>query len=183
MMMRRLELDFLDSGRRPGWAAWTLLAVALAFTLDLGRTWYVLRQEIAQKEARLAAHAGPARQADDLLKVSGRAAAPRPVREAELAAARDTLQRLSVPWEALFGALEAAQTERASLVSIEPDASAGTVMLTGEAKDYLAALSYVAILEQQKVLSRVHLAKHETRVNDPKRPVAFTISASWRERR
>jgi Fimbrial assembly protein (PilN) len=182
MTMRRLELDFLRSGRQPGWAAWTLLALALAFALDLGRSWYVLDREIARNEARLVAHAGPARQSD-LLKVSSRNTAPSPIREGELAAARDTLQRLSVPWDALFGALEAAQTERASLISIEPDAGGGTVTLTGEAKDYLAALSYVANLEQQKFLSRVHLARHETRLNDPQRPVAFTISASWKERR
>lgn len=182
MTMRRLELDFLRSGRQPGWAAWTLLAVALAFALDLGWSWYTLKDEIARKEARLAAHAGPARQTD-LFKVSSRKFAPQPVREGELAAARDTLHRLSVPWDALFGALEAAQTERASLISIEPDAGSGTVTLTGEAKDYLAALSYVANLEQQKALSRVHLARHEIRNNDPQRPVTFTISAAWRESR
>ena len=182
MTMRRLELDFLRGGRRPDWAAWTLLAVALAFALDLGRSWIALRDDIAQKEARLAAHAVQ-RRPGEVLKVSMPKAAPRPVREGELAAARDTLQRLSVPWDALFGALEAAQTERASLISIEPDAAGGTVALTGEAKDYLALLSYVANLEQQKALSRVHLARHETRQNEPQRPLAFTISASWRERR
>jgi len=182
MTVRRLELDFLASGRRPGWAAWMLLAAALAFALDLGGTWYVLTKEIARKEARLAAQAGAARR-DDPVKVAGSGTAPRPVREGELAAARDTLHRLSIPWDALFGALDAAQTERASLLSIEPDASGGTVALTGEAKDYLAALSYVANLEQQKALSRVHLARHETRRNDPQRAVSFTISASWKERR
>jgi Tfp pilus assembly protein PilN len=182
MTMQRLELDFLRNGHRTGWAAWTLLAVALAFALDVGRSWYVLKEEIAIKEARLAAHAGQAR-TGDLIKVSSQKAAQPPVHEGELAAARDTLQRLSIPWDTLFGALEAAQTERASLLSIEPDAGGGTVTLTGVAKDYLAALSYVANLEQQKALSRVHLAKHETRLNDPQRPVAFTISASWKENR
>lgn len=182
MSVRRLELDYLRSGRRPGWAAWTLLAVALAFALDLGRSWVALKDDIARKDARLAMQAAQARPGE-LLRVSMPKTAPRPVREGELAAARDTLQRLSVPWDALFGALEAAQTERASLLSIEPDAVSGTVALTGEAKDYLALLSYVANLEQQKALSRVHLARHETRQNEPQRPLAFTISASWRERR
>jgi hypothetical protein len=182
MTMRSLELDFLRSGNRPGWAAWTLLAVALAVALDLGRSWYVLKEEIARKEARLAAHTGQARRSD-LIRVSGQRAAPPPARNGELAAARDTLRRLSIPWDTLFGALEAAQTERAALISIEPDAGSGTVMLTGEAKDYLTALSYVANLEQQQALGRVHLARHEIRQNDPQRPVAFTISASWKERR
>ena len=177
MTMRRLELDFLRSGSRPGWAAWTLLAVALAFALDLGRSWHALNQEIAMKEAQLAARAGDSRRSD-VIRVS-----LQPPREGELAAARDTLRRLSIPWDALFAALEAAQTERAWLLSIEPDVGNGTVTLTGEARDYLAALSYVANLEQQKLLSRVHLAKHETRQNDPQRPLAFVVQASWRERR
>jgi len=141
MTMRRVELDFLRTGRPAGWAAWTLLAIACAFALDLGRSWYVLKEDVARKEARLAAHAGQARR-NDLIKVSGQRAAQRPAREGELAAARDTLHRLSVPWDALFGALEASRTERALLLSIEPDAGGGTVTLTGEAKDYLAALSY-----------------------------------------
>lgn len=182
MTMRPLELDFLRSGRRADWPSWTLLALAFAFALDLGRSWYVLDEEITRKEARLAAHAGQARQ-NDLIKLSNKGATQQPVREGELAAARDTLRRLSVPWDALFGALEAAQTERASLLSIEPDAGAGTLTLTGEARDYLAALSYVANLEQQRALARVHLAKHETRQNDSHRPLAFTISASWKDRR
>ncbi len=182
MTMRRLEFDFLRSRRRPGWAAWTLLAIALAFVLDLGHSWYVLEGEIARKEARLAAQAGQT-PPSELIKVSSQRAAPNPVREGELAAARDTLLRLSVPWDALFGALEAAQTERTSLISIEPDATSGIVTLTGEAKDYLAALSYVANLEQQKALARVHLARHEIRQTDPQRPVVFAISASWKERK
>jgi Tfp pilus assembly protein PilN len=182
MTMRALELDFLKRGRPAGWVSWTLLAVACAFALDLVRTCYVLNEEIARKEARLAAHAGQARQ-NDLIRVSSQSASRQSVREGELAAARDTLRRLSIPWDALFGALEAAQIERASLLSIEPDAGSGTVTLTGEAKDYLAALSYVANLEQQKSLTRVHMAKHEIRQNDPQRPVSFVILASWKERR
>jgi len=176
MTMRRLDLDFLQSGRRPGWAAWTLLAVSLAYALDLGRSWYSLDAEITRKETQLAARTGESRR--DVIRVSNQ-----PVREGELVVARDTLRRLSIPWDALFGALEAAQTDRAWLLAIEPDVGQGTVTLSGEARDYLAALSYVANLEQQKVLSRVHLAKHETRQSDPQRPLAFVVSASWKELR
>lgn len=182
MTMRALELDFLRRGRRAGWAAWTLLAVAIAFALDVGWSWHVLREEVSRKEARLVANAGEVRPAE-LMKVSSQRAPQRPLREGELAAARDTLHRLSIPWDALFRALEEAQTDRVALLSIEPDAGNGTVALTGEAKDYFAVLSYVATLEQQKSLGRVHLVRHETRLNEPRRPVAFTISASWKERK
>jgi Tfp pilus assembly protein PilN len=178
MTMRRLELDFKKSGRSPGWAAWALLAVSFAFAFDLGRSWYVLDSEIRRKETQITARSGEVEPRRDMIKIS-----TQPVKEGELLAARDTLRRLSIPWDALFGALEAAQSDRAWLLSIEPDVAQGTVTLTGEARDYLAALSYVANLEQQKALSRVYLAKHEIRPNDPQRPLAFVVSASWKERR
>lgn len=176
MSMRPLELDFLETRRPGGWAAWALAAIAAAFVLDVGRTWYVLREEISIREARLLVRADALRDRR-LVQVSYK-----PIRDGELAAARDTIRRLSVPWNGLFDALEAAQTERSTLLSIEPDVANGSVTLTGEAKDYLAALSYVATLQDQKFFSSVHLAKHETRANDPQRPVTFVISGSWKER-
>ncbi|MFY9316394.1 MAG: PilN domain-containing protein [Burkholderiales bacterium] len=174
--MRRLELDFLRRSPRPGWAAWALLLIAVAFVAEVGWSWRQLSMQVERKEAQLASLTGKPRNAD-ILRI-----ADRPPREGELDAARDTLKRLSVPWNTLFGALEAAQTDHTWLLSIEPNAQSGTVTLSGEARDYLAALSYVANLEQQKALSRVHLAKHETRSNDPQRTLAFVISASWKER-
>jgi len=176
MSARRLELDFKKTAPRPGWASWTLLAIAIAFCLDLGWTWYTLKNEIARKEARTALRGTDPRNAQALL------VAARAPREGELEAARDTLRRLSVPWNALFGALEAAQSDRAWLLSIEPDPQSGTVTLTGEARDYLAALSYLANLERQRTLSRVHLVRHEVRQGDPQRPLAFVISAAWKPR-
>jgi len=165
MSMRRLELDFRRSGRRAGRAAWILLAAALAFAADLAWSWHSLTGQIAQQEslARGSTRLAPGRLAAPRHDQGLHAAAAR----RRTAAARDTLRRLSVPWDALFGALEAAQSERAWLLSIEPDVQNGTVTLTGEARDYLAALSYVANLESQKALSRVHLAKHETRQKRP----------------
>lgn len=174
--MRPLQLEFLQRHRPGGWASWALAAVALAFAFDVGRTWYVLRTEIAQREARLLnTTKTPSKR--HLIKVS----AP-PIRDGELVAARDTIRRLSIPWDRLFDALEAAQTERSSLLSIEPDVAGRAVILTGEAANYLAVLSYVANLETRKFFSYAYLAKHEVRANDPQRPVAFTISAAWRER-
>ncbi len=177
MKMRRLELDFLRETRPGAWAGWVLFAVAIAFAADLGVSYVALTREIARKEARLAA-LGEYRGTENIVK-----AVARPVSAEELAFARETIQRLSMPWDNLFAALESAQTEGVALLAIEPDAEAGTVMLTGEAKDYLRALSYVGTLENEKTLKRVHLVRHEAKREGRERPVAFTISAAWRERR
>ncbi|MND06039.1 hypothetical protein D3C83_271810 [compost metagenome] len=49
--------------------------------------------------------------------------------------------------------------------------------------DYLAVLSYVTTLEERKELTRVHLARHELKQGARDRPVTFTITAAWKERR
>src|SRR5689334_5648411 len=98
--MRPIDLEFLSDRRRGRWASWLLALVAFAFVVDLGRTWYVLRGAIARHEAALEARPAAPRDAQ-LLKVTSY-----PVKDGEIAAARDTIRRLSVPWDALFGALE-----------------------------------------------------------------------------
>jgi hypothetical protein len=53
------------------------------------------------------------------------------------------------------------------------------VRITGECRDYPAALAYVAALGRDRDLSGVHLLKHETRQEDLQHPLVFTLSASW----
>jgi hypothetical protein len=123
------------------------------------------------KSARLAAAARRPAQEPKEAKTSA-------VLAEEQAAARSTIRRLSMPWDELFQALEASKTDQVALLAIEPDSEARTVSLSGEAKDYLAALSYVANLGEQKTLAKVHLMRHEAR-QDGTGPVAFVVTASW----
>jgi len=169
--MRALELDYLRSPghlRRP---RHILAAVALVFALDAGWQHYSLKENIALRTERLA-QTGAA----PLERQPARLASPE-----EYVFARDTIGRLATPWDRLFQALEAAQTEQIALLAIEPDAEHRTVTISGEAKDYLAALTYVASLSAQKALRRVHLTRHETQRGSSARPLAFTISAAWRD--
>jgi hypothetical protein len=141
--------------------------------MDLGVSYYGARKDVARNEARLAKAGPPADGA-------GRAAAAaRAISPEELAVARETIQRLSMPWDNLFGALESAATDQVALLAIEPDPKSGTVVISAEGKDYAAALSYVLELSRAKTLSQVHLVKHELQESDPQRPVAFSVSASW----
>lgn len=171
MRMPPLQLDFLGR-RRPLWAGLVLLATGLAFAGEVGLSYRHLHSDVTQMEARLVAAPAP----------SATSAGLRAPEAGEIAFARETVRRLSTPWEKLFAALEWAHSERVVLLSIEPDAEAGTVSIAGEARDYLAALTYVANLAEQGTLNRVHLARHELTRSGPRR-VAFTVSASWREAR
>ena len=98
-----------------------------------------------------------------------------------MALARDTVERLALPWPKLFAALEAAASDQVALLAIEPDTKSGTVKISGDSKDYLAALGYVLNLSKADALSHVQLVRHEVKQNDPQRPVAFSITAAWNE--
>lgn len=166
-MMHRLKLDFVARGQRSPWAGALLFAVALAVAGDAAWSYVTAKRTIAQAEA-LIARAQPRKSA-------------LPVGAEELAAARDTVQRLTLPWPGLFSALESAASDDVALLAIEPDARAGRVTLSGDSKDYLAALTYVLNLSRSEALSGVELVRHEVKQNDPRHPVAFSVSAAWKE--
>ena len=165
--MQRIELDFIRRAPRSRWAGRVLLAVALGVAGDMAFTFVQLERAVKSNEATVA-RAQPRK-------------AVTQVSNDELALARDTVERLGLPWTKLFAALEAAANDQVALLAIEPDTKNGTVKITGDSKDYLAALGYVLNLSQAEALSNVQLVRHEVKQNDPQRPVAFSITAAWNE--
>ena len=168
--LQALRIDFCRSPCAPRWVAPLLLAVALAFAGDVGLSFVKTKQNYLKNETALA-------KLDPRSYKPARRASPE-----EIALARETVQRLAMPWEKLFGALESAADEHVALLAIEPDPRAGTVLITGDSKDYLAALTYVLNLSRAEALSHVQLARHEVKSNDPQKPVAFSVSAAWSAR-
>ena len=53
------------------------------------------------------------------------------------------------------------------------------MVISGDSKDYLAALSYVLNLSRSEALDRVQLVRHELKKDDPQAPVRFAASAAW----
>jgi hypothetical protein len=167
--MNRLGLDFVRRARSP-WPGRLLLAVALALSLDVALSYKGLSASIALNEAKLA-------------QAQPRGAPARKLSAEEVAAVRETVDRLGMPWDRLFAALESASSDQVALLGIEPDPKAGTVVISGDSKDYLAALSYVLSLSRAEALNRVQLVRHEVKANDPHAPVSFAVSAGWNEAR
>jgi Tfp pilus assembly protein PilN len=165
--MQRIELNFAGRERRSPWAGAVLLAVALAVAGDAAWSYANARRTVVQAET--------------LIARSHPHAAPRAVPPEEIAVARDTVQRLALPWPRLFGAIESAASDDVALLAIEPDPRAGKVTLSGDSKDYLAVLAYVLNLSRSDALSSVELVRHEVKQNDPRHPVAFAVSAAWKE--
>src|SRR6185369_4602190 len=92
--LQEIKLDFCRSRRTPRWIAPLLLALAFAFAADVGLSFFRTVKTISTSEKQLSA-------------IEPRSyRAPRAVPAEEVAAARETMQRLSLPWDRLSGALE-----------------------------------------------------------------------------
>jgi hypothetical protein len=168
--MRRLSFDFAVQRRTRKWAGWLLLAFGALFVGDLGRQYLALQAEVARME-----------QLPYVDESTGKALTVRnAANPEEFAAARAVVARFAAPWPTLFAAIESVQVENVTLLSIEPDASTGQVLIAGEAKDYLALLTYVAQLGAHPGFTRVHLSRYETRESQSRRPIAFSVLAQWR---
>ena len=169
--MQRIELDFVR--RRPAsrWAGRVLLAVALGIAGEMGFTYVQVERTVNANETIVARAASTTHARKAVQHVSPE----------EVSAARETVDRLGLPWTRLFAALEGAASEKVALLAIEPDTKAGTVTISGDSKDYLSALTYVLNLSRSDALSHVQLVRHEVKQNDPQRPVSFSISAAWNE--
>ena len=150
---RKLEIDFRRGARGTPWAGRVLLLAAAAVALDTGLAYRDARQLIDANKAALA-------------RAQPGAPAPRASKE-EVALARETVDRLAMPWNGLFGALEAAAGELVALLGVEPDPKAGKVTITGESKDYLAALTYVLNLSRSEALSHVELLRNDGKQTAP----------------
>ena len=165
--MQRIQLDFIGRSARLRWAPRLLLACALGLAGDMALSYVQLLREVRANEAIVA-----------------RAKPHKPVVNAsaeEVSLARDSVERLGLPWAKLFAALEVAGSDQVALLAIEPDTKNGTVKISGDSKDYLAALGYVLTLSQNDALSHVQLVHHEVQQKDPLHPVSFSISAAWNE--
>src|SRR5262245_59461061 len=159
MALPRVELDFVARRRASPWVGRILLAAAVTVCADMAVQYHDLSSAVSVGKANLARSGRPAKLAS----------------ADEVAAARETVQRLSLPWTRLFTAIESAASDKVALTAIEPDPKTGTVKIMGDSKDYLAALSYVLSLSQTEGLSSVQLVRHEVRRDS----VGFTISATW----
>lgn len=174
--MRELRIDFENGSTAPRRLAIPLLIASLALIVVVAVAY---RDTSAQVEywndevTRLRSGGTQAAQA----------ASPRAsdkVTEAELKRAHEIVNQLTLPWDQLFLAVEAATPSNVALLGVEPNAQKRSVRLTGEGKDIHAVLAYVRQLEEQPVLRDVYLLDHGTPDADPQRPARFVIEAIWR---
>lgn len=171
MRRTRLELDYVAAPRRPVWLGLLLLALALGIAADLALRLHSAQQEISrietmqglQKTDRPAAKPVPTAQLDDQAK-----------------AAQAVVRQLSLPWAALVEVLENAAAKDVALLQVQPDAQQRLLRITAQARHHAAMLDYVRKLTAANMLSDVHITSHQTQLDDPQRPLQFTVLATFR---
>lgn len=172
-----LHLDYQRDSRPLPWGGVILLGLGVVI-LALATGYYLhLDQRIADAEARIEQGerlAGRQRQASPFAGKDARALS------AEVEQANRILRQLTLPWEAMFRAVEVSGDQTVALLSMEPDPAKGTVRISGEAKDFTAMLAYVKQLGKRDEFSRVLLQNHHVNAEDSERPVRFAIVASWK---
>lgn len=171
--MKRLFLDFRRAP--PASPAGYLLLVAGLLAAGLAVAAHVeLSREAASLEAlaeRAAVEGGSA--AREPLPIQGRS------EKEALESARNVVEHLTVPWDRLFGALEAIEEKNVALLSVTPNVQKRQIRIYAEAKALPDMLSYHQKLEQSPAFSEVALTEHEEQLQDPEKPVRFNILATW----
>ena len=175
MSMAPLDLDFQHrTAPRWRWAAWLALALTAGLSAWLAQRHGELQNRLEGLQARNEAMQARVRSAQP---AQNTALSPETVKRVQRA--NVVIQRLTLPWEALFAAVEAADSRQLALLTLEPNARELTVRLTGEAASVDDVLAYIDRLAQQPVLADVHLVSFDTAQRDGAVVVVFALSARW----
>lgn len=176
--MRALRIDYQRSNQPLPWLGLGMLVAALAALALMGSYYQALNQQIAFWESKLVR----------IERLSShRVLVSRPLTEQaaraqllEVKQANLVVRQLSLPWNALFNAVETSAGQSIALLSLEPDMQKGTVKISGEAKDLNALLKYVKQLSAREVFGSVFLQNHQIQQADPEKPLHFSLLAHWK---
>ncbi len=173
--MHRLDLEYMPRSGTARWLGIVLVALAGLAGAKQADLYVTAKEEVARLEARISrieSHGEQTRVvalSDSTLR--------------EIRRANDVIEQIALPWDRLFRAVESAAGEKVALLGITPDQKSGTVEVNGEAADLNAMFDYVKRLQRQPSLARVYLLNQKLNDQDAQRPVRFTVTASWLEKK
>jgi hypothetical protein len=170
-----LELDFIQSGWRPGIVGWLTLALGLGFSAWVLVLYSKASAELAGEEARLAHLTLRA----DQRRIAFIARQRETVPEAELRRVGVVATSLGRPWADLFAALDATADAQIALTRFEPNASRGVVILGGEARSLPELFDYARALGAQRGIQAAHVDSYAFRDTGNAHSVEFSLSAQW----
>lgn len=172
--MRRINLDY--QRRRTNYPARVLLVVGCLAAAVASYGAWTQAQSLSVLEEKLARLD---RQRPERLERRDDKA--NPALTSELREAHALQAALNRRWRELFDAIEHAQNPDIALLSIEPDAGKGSLLVSAEARNYAAMLAYLQCLEQTPVLRNALLVQHNVQQKVAEHPIRFTLSAIWEQ--
>ncbi|MDH3289258.1 MAG: hypothetical protein OEP48_16250 [Betaproteobacteria bacterium] len=169
--MKRLALDYIAPPRRLLWPGVLLLAVSLAVAGELGTRYRDLQVELTRLET-----------ASGLVSTERRPsrAVSNKRLEEQAKNAETVIRQLTLPWASLVDTVEDTLTKDVAILQLRPDAQQQLLRLTAEARHQKAMIEYLRRLANARVLADVHVVNHQIQIEDPQRPIQFTVQASFR---
>lgn len=166
-----LELDFVAPRRRPVWIGLLLLAVALVIGGDLAMRLRDARQELSRLDT-----------AQSLVNADRAPLKLLPVERLDehIKASETIVRQLSLPWANLIETLESANTKDVAVLQVQPDALQRQLRVTAEARNPGAMWQYVNKLAAARTLEDVHLLNHQVQLEDPQKPLQFSVQATFK---
>ncbi len=170
--MTMLHLDYQRGIRLFPWAGAFLLVIGLAGTAWTAVYYRGLSGEIAYWEDR----------AERRAPRTGLSAERRETKETaqEINYVNGVLNKLTLPWDKMFQAVEWSAGREVALLGMEPDAEKHEVKISAEAKNLAAMTRYLRELSGQEIFSSVYLQNHQVQQQMREKPVRFTLIASWK---
>ncbi len=170
------DLDFaIGRGARQQWRRGVWAALGLLLGLQCGLAawrWQTLDVQRAALQAQQ-------QQLSDR-RARNLQAGPTEAQTRLALAAQGMLDSLSVPWEEMLQAIEAAAGSRVLIESIVPRAQDGSVRISISAPQFPAVAGFVKALGQQGAMQDVMLVSETLADNGPP-SVRAVISANWRK--
>jgi hypothetical protein len=164
----RLQIDYIAPPRRPRLLGFAVLAVALIAAGALLERYRDVKLELEEIEARqgLPGERRPAR------------ALTRERLEEEVKSAEAVLRQLVLPWGTIIETVEEVATPDVAILQMQPDAQQRQLRLGAEARNEQAMLDYVRRLAATRSVTDAHVVSHQVQMDDPRRPIQFTVQAS-----
>lgn len=173
---RQVEIDFAPGlDRHQSKTEMVLGLMAMLAWVVLGWSYQSLSQEHEAQQALEQQLLQTQKQA----RTNQQPLSESPWQHTQRMAAASVLAQLDIPWSALFHDLENAYDDKVTLISVEPDASRRDILITAEAADWSSMLNYSGQVRESENLRNAHITGHQVNLQDPQRPVRFTILAQW----
>lgn len=171
--MRALHFNFAPGRGRP-YLRYFFLATSLVLATYVGWLYMAASKAQRSEDARLA-QLGVAPTSNANLPADARTVGGG--NGDDIVYERSVVDRLSVPWDALFKEIEMSVDSSVVLLSVESNSARGTVSFIAEARSLTAMIDYARRLRAGTMLQEVQIQSHKLLAQDALRPVRFVINA------